>query len=157
MIFSADETADVGSDLAIPVVERNGSNRVSKYTGRIPRETVKSLGENSPSVYNQRMMRVRRTMPNGTLTGVYRWPLAARLVLKRIVFCFSHVFVFAIALTLNPGMTQALDEVPSPIEKATTVPGYINTLLVDKTMPLLGGKWHGDIFVDVPLLSLIHI
>ena len=27
----------------------------------------------------------------------------------------------------------------------------ISSLLVDKEIPLIGGKWHGDIFVDVPL------
>ena len=39
-IFSADETADVGIDLATPVVEVIGSERKSKFTGRIPRVTV---------------------------------------------------------------------------------------------------------------------
>jgi arylsulfatase A-like enzyme len=40
MIFSADETADVGIDLATPVVEAIGSERKSKFTGRIPKVTV---------------------------------------------------------------------------------------------------------------------
>mgnify|MGYP001812112348 FL=1 len=40
MVFSADETADVGIDLATPVVERIGSERASKFTGSIPRVTV---------------------------------------------------------------------------------------------------------------------
>jgi len=40
MIFSADETADVGIDLATPVVERIGSERASKFTGSIPSVTV---------------------------------------------------------------------------------------------------------------------
>lgn len=40
MIFSADETADVGIDLATPVVEAIGSGRKSKFTGRIPKVTV---------------------------------------------------------------------------------------------------------------------
>ncbi|MFO7706552.1 MAG: hypothetical protein R6V84_00105, partial [Desulfobacterales bacterium] len=40
MIFSADETADVGIDLATPVVETIGSEAKSKFTGRIPRVTV---------------------------------------------------------------------------------------------------------------------
>lgn len=39
-IFSADETADVGIDLATPVVERIGSERKSKFTGRIPKLVV---------------------------------------------------------------------------------------------------------------------
>ena len=39
-IFSADETADVGIDLATPVVEAVGSERKSKFTGRIPKVTV---------------------------------------------------------------------------------------------------------------------
>jgi arylsulfatase len=39
-IFSADETADVGIDLATPVVESIGSEAGSKFTGRIPRVTI---------------------------------------------------------------------------------------------------------------------
>jgi arylsulfatase len=40
MIFSADETADVGIDLATPVVESIGAEAKSKFTGRIPRVTI---------------------------------------------------------------------------------------------------------------------
>jgi len=40
MIFSADETADVGIDLGTPVVEAIGSEAKSKFTGRIPKVTV---------------------------------------------------------------------------------------------------------------------
>lgn len=40
MVFSADETADVGIDLATPVVERIGSEAMSEFTGRIPRVTI---------------------------------------------------------------------------------------------------------------------
>ena len=39
-IFSADETADVGIDLATPVVEVIGSEHKSRFTGRIPKLTV---------------------------------------------------------------------------------------------------------------------
>jgi arylsulfatase len=40
MIFSADETADVGIDLATPVIESIGSEAKSKFTGRIPKVTI---------------------------------------------------------------------------------------------------------------------
>lgn len=40
MIFSADETADVGIDLATPVVESIGSEAKSRFTGRIPKVTI---------------------------------------------------------------------------------------------------------------------
>ena len=40
MIFSADETADVGIDLATPVVETIGSEARSRFTGRIPKVTI---------------------------------------------------------------------------------------------------------------------
>ena len=40
MIFSADETADVGIDLATPVVESIGSEHASKFTGTIYKVTV---------------------------------------------------------------------------------------------------------------------
>lgn len=40
MVFSADETADVGIDLATPVVEAIGSEAESRFTGRIPRVTI---------------------------------------------------------------------------------------------------------------------
>ena len=40
MIFSADETADVGIDLASPVVETIGSEAKSRFTGKIHKVTV---------------------------------------------------------------------------------------------------------------------
>jgi len=40
MIFSADETADVGIDLSTPVVEVIGSEAKSRFTGRIPKVTI---------------------------------------------------------------------------------------------------------------------
>ncbi|WP_404360984.1 arylsulfatase [Methylotuvimicrobium sp. KM1] len=40
MIFSADETADVGIDLATPVVETIGSEAKSRFTGHIPKVMV---------------------------------------------------------------------------------------------------------------------
>jgi len=40
IVFSADETADVGIDLATPVVEIIGCERESKFTGSIPNVTV---------------------------------------------------------------------------------------------------------------------
>jgi arylsulfatase len=39
-IFSADETADVGIDLATPVVERIGAEHKSKFNGSIPKLVV---------------------------------------------------------------------------------------------------------------------
>jgi len=39
-IFSADETADIGVDLATPVVEEIGSEAKSRFTGRIPKVTI---------------------------------------------------------------------------------------------------------------------
>jgi hypothetical protein len=44
MVFSADETADVGIDLATPVVETIGSEARSKFTGKIPKVTIE-VGE----------------------------------------------------------------------------------------------------------------
>ena len=40
MIFSADETADVGIDLGTPVVEAIGAEAASKFTGKIAKVTV---------------------------------------------------------------------------------------------------------------------
>ena len=40
MVFSADETADVGIDLATPVVETIGSESESRFTGKIPKVTI---------------------------------------------------------------------------------------------------------------------
>jgi arylsulfatase len=40
MIFSADETADVGIDLATPVIETIGSEARSRFTGGIPKVTI---------------------------------------------------------------------------------------------------------------------
>jgi arylsulfatase len=40
LAFSLDETADVGIDLATPVVERVGAEAKSRFTGKIPKLTV---------------------------------------------------------------------------------------------------------------------
>jgi arylsulfatase len=40
VVFSADETADVGIDLATPVVERIGAERESRFTGYVNEVTV---------------------------------------------------------------------------------------------------------------------
>lgn len=40
MVFSADETADVGIDLATPAVEAIGSEKKSRFTGHIPKIIV---------------------------------------------------------------------------------------------------------------------
>jgi hypothetical protein len=40
MIFSADETADVGIDLASPVVESIGSEAKSRFTGKVQKVTI---------------------------------------------------------------------------------------------------------------------
>ena len=40
MIFSADETADVGIDLGTPVVEAIGSEARSRFSGRVSKVTI---------------------------------------------------------------------------------------------------------------------
>ena len=40
MIFSADETADVGIDLGTPVVEAIGAEAKSEFSGKISKVTV---------------------------------------------------------------------------------------------------------------------
>jgi len=40
LLFSADETADVGIDLQTPVVEALGMGEATRFTGRIPRVTI---------------------------------------------------------------------------------------------------------------------
>ncbi len=40
VIFSADDTADVGIDLGTPVVESVGAEATSKFTGKIPKVTI---------------------------------------------------------------------------------------------------------------------
>jgi arylsulfatase len=47
MIFSADETADVGVDLGTPVVESVGAEGRSRFNGKIPRVTV-AVRDGSP-------------------------------------------------------------------------------------------------------------
>jgi arylsulfatase len=47
MIFSADETADVGIDLGTPVVEAIGSEAKSRFTGRIPKVTIEVRDANA--------------------------------------------------------------------------------------------------------------
>jgi arylsulfatase len=48
VMFSADETADVGIDLGTPVVEAIGSEARSRFTGRIPKVTVE-IGDAEPA------------------------------------------------------------------------------------------------------------
>jgi arylsulfatase len=45
MVFSADETADVGIDLGTPVVEAIGAEAKSRFTGHIPKVTVEVVGQ----------------------------------------------------------------------------------------------------------------
>ena len=40
MVFSADETADVGIDLATPVIEVIGAEAASRFTGEINSVTI---------------------------------------------------------------------------------------------------------------------
>lgn len=47
MIFSADETADVGIDLGTPVVEAIGAGTRSKFNGHIPKVTIELRGTNA--------------------------------------------------------------------------------------------------------------
>jgi arylsulfatase len=56
MIFSADETADVGIDLGTPVVEAIGSEEQSRFTGHITKVTVevKPMGGPAKSEAEQR-------------------------------------------------------------------------------------------------------
>ena len=49
VIFSADETADVGIDLGTPVVEAVGCEERSRFTGRIPRVTLEVRDANAKS------------------------------------------------------------------------------------------------------------
>jgi arylsulfatase len=49
MIFSADETADVGIDLATPVVEAIGAEAKSRFTGRIPKVTIEVSAPPAPT------------------------------------------------------------------------------------------------------------
>jgi len=49
IIFSADETADVGIDLGTPVVEAIGAESKSRFTGRIPKVTVEVGSMKAPA------------------------------------------------------------------------------------------------------------
>jgi hypothetical protein len=49
MMFSADETADVGIDLGTPVVEAIGAEAGSRFTGRIPTLTI-AVREAKPAI-----------------------------------------------------------------------------------------------------------
>jgi len=53
----------------------------------------------------------------------------------------------------NADVFQAGNTDPAKNKTISSAPvaQYISTLLIDKEMPILGGKWAGDIFVDFPL------
>ena len=64
-IFSADETADVGIDLATPVVEAVGSEARSRFNGEIPKVTVEVHDADARTAAAERQVRkeiVRQTM-----------------------------------------------------------------------------------------------
>ena len=57
-------------------------------------------------------------------------------------------FILSLIFALQAGTVLGSDSEQSEVFH----PGSnISSLLVDKEIPLIGGKWHGDIFVDVPL------
>jgi arylsulfatase len=64
MMFSADETADVGIDLGTPVVESVGSEARSRFNGRIPKLTIEVRDGNAAAdaaVREARQEMARRT------------------------------------------------------------------------------------------------
>ena len=64
-IFSADETADVGVDLATPVVESVGSEARSRFNGEIPRVTVEVHGADARTAAAEH--EIRREIVRGTM------------------------------------------------------------------------------------------
>ncbi len=66
MIFSADETADVGIDLASPVVESIGSEAKSRFTGKVQKVTVEVMPIKAADAQEEeqavRQARVRKTL-----------------------------------------------------------------------------------------------
>jgi arylsulfatase len=52
MMFSADETADVGIDLGTPVVEAIGAEAGSRFTGHIPKLTIAVRDAKPPTTAN---------------------------------------------------------------------------------------------------------
>jgi arylsulfatase len=64
MIFSGDETADVGIDLGTPVVEAIGAEARSRFTGHIPKVTIEVRDANAKadSAVEQALKEVARRM-----------------------------------------------------------------------------------------------
>ena len=85
-VFSADETADVGIDLASPVVESIGAERASKFTGKIEQVTVQvaplspDLEHDSRDVAVQRIPRIQvvNEVEQGTSGVALDEPIAPR-------------------------------------------------------------------------------
>ena len=63
MIFSADETADVGIDLGTPVVESVGAGHKSRFTGRVPKLTieVRDVSAKAEAAVQDAQKEVKRT------------------------------------------------------------------------------------------------
>lgn len=59
VIFSADETADVGIDLGTPVVETIGAEARSKFTGRVPQVTVEIRDVSAPAEASAKLAQTR--------------------------------------------------------------------------------------------------
>jgi hypothetical protein len=94
-----------------------------------------------------------------TYFKLWRWPRDAA-----IGFRLGHILVLVLAwyslpvlgLDTRPGSErQPQTEQDLSDQDAGLLPGsqYINSLLLDKEIPLIGGRWSGEIMVDAPLNS----
>jgi len=78
-------------------------------------------------------------------------------IVRNLTEWLAPVFFILLVFALPPGTALGSDsspvgtEAPDQYQDLRPGSGYISSLLIDHEMPLIGGKWHGDIFIDVPL------
>jgi len=96
-------------------------------------------------------------MPGGSIEGAVVPCDGYGGIARNLIEWLATGFLTLLVFVLPPGTVLGSDpppggeERPDQNEGFPLGSGYISTLLIDNEMPLIGGKWHGDIFVDVPL------
>ena len=96
-------------------------------------------------------------MPDGSIEDIVEQNAGNGGMVCNLVEWLAPLLFTLLFFALLPGTVLGSDpdaggkETPDKIHDLPPGSGYIRSLLLDKEMPLIGGKWHGDIFVDVPL------
>ena len=94
-------------------------------------------------------------MPGGSIEGAVVPSAGNDGIVRNLIDWLAPGFFLLLVFASLPGIVLSSDSIPggkeTPDQDLPPGAGYISSLLIDHEMPLIGGKWHGDIFVDTPL------